>query len=61
MKSDTIEKYTPEPMELDTDIKKILQITDELLGELPEEVINRFMRTDDYDLYERILNKYKIR
>ncbi len=61
MKSDTIEKYTPEPMELDTDIKKILQITDELLGELPEEVINRFMRTDEYDLYERILNKYKIR
>ena len=48
-------------MELDTDIKKILQITDELLGELPEEVINRFMRSDEYDLYERILNKYKIR
>ncbi len=61
IKSDTIEKYTPEPVELDSDIKKILQITDELLGELPEEVINRFMRSDEYDLYERILNKYKVR
>jgi hypothetical protein len=61
IKSDTIEKYTPAPAELDTDIKKILQITDELLGELPEEVINRFMRSDEYDLYERILNKYKVR
>jgi len=59
---DEVEKYTPEmPIELDTDIKKILQITDELLGELPEEVINRFMRSDEFDLYERILNKYKIR
>ncbi|HUS99930.1 MAG TPA: hypothetical protein VMY59_06385 [Candidatus Thermoplasmatota archaeon] len=60
-RSDSIEKYTPEPMELDSDIKKILQITDELLGELPEEIINRFMRSDEYDLYENIINKYKIR
>ena len=61
IKSDEIGKYTPEPAEIDSDVKKILQITDELLGELPEEVINRFMRSDEYDLYERILNKYKIR
>ena len=59
---DEVEKYTPEmPIELDADIKKILQITDELLGELPEDVLNRFMRSDEFDLYERILNKYKIR
>ncbi|HVQ01472.1 MAG TPA: hypothetical protein VMT57_08160 [Candidatus Thermoplasmatota archaeon] len=61
IKADDIGKYNPEPAEIDSDIKKILQITDELLGELPEEVINRFMRSDEYDLYERILNKYKIR
>jgi len=61
IKTDEIGKYTPEPAEIDSDIKKILQITDELLGELPEEVINRFMQSDEYDLYERILNKYKIR
>ena len=61
MKSDSIEKYTPEPIDLDSDIKKILQITDELLGELPEDVISRFMRSDEYDIYEHIINKYKIR
>jgi hypothetical protein len=61
IKSDEIGKYNPEPAEIDSDIKKILQITDELLGELPEDVINRFMQSDEYDLYERILNKYKIR
>jgi len=47
--------------EIDSDVKKILRITDELLGELPEEVINRFMQSDDFELYEHILNKYKIR
>jgi hypothetical protein len=54
-------KYTAASTELDSDVKKILQITDALLGELPEEIINRFMQSDDFELYEHILNKYKIR
>jgi hypothetical protein len=59
-KSDKKGKYVPSE-EIDSDVKKILQITDALLGELPEEVINRFMQSDDFELYEHILNKYKIR
>jgi hypothetical protein len=47
--------------ELDNDIKKILSITDSLLGELPEDVIDRFTQSDDFELYERVLNKYKIK
>ena len=60
-KADKKGKYAAASTELDSDVKKILQITDVLLGELPEEVINRFMQSDDFELYEHILNKYKIR
>ena len=29
-------------------------MTDTLLGELPEDVINRFMQSEDFELYERV-------
>jgi len=47
--------------ELDDDIKKVLIMTDALLGELPKSVISRFAQSDDFELYERVLNKYKIK
>jgi hypothetical protein len=51
----------PASLELDEDIKKILLMTDTLLGELPEDVINRFAQSEDFELYEKIMNKYKIK
>ena len=51
----------PISLELDEDIKKILLMTDALLGELPEDVINRFAQSEDFELYEKIMNKYKIK
>ena len=48
-------------LELDDDLKKVLLITDSLLGELPEGVIDRFAQSEDFRLYERILNKYNIK
>jgi hypothetical protein len=48
-------------LELDEDIKKLLLMTDALLGELPEDVINRFMQSEDFELYEKVMNKYKIK
>jgi hypothetical protein len=51
----------PTSLELDEDIKKILIMTDTLLGELPEDVINRFAQSEDFELYEKIMNKYKIK
>jgi len=51
----------PTTLELDEDIKKILLMTDTLLGELPEDVINRFMQSEDFELYEKVMNKYKIK
>ena len=51
----------PEPTLLDEDVKKLLAITDNLLGELPEEVIDKFAQSKDFELYSKILNKYKIK
>lgn len=46
---------------LDEEVKKILAITNELLGKLPEEVIAEFSLSDDFVLYEKIMNKYHIK
>jgi hypothetical protein len=43
----------------DDDLIKVLLLTDELLGKLPEEVIDDFVQTDDFKLYEKVLSKYK--
>jgi RNA polymerase subunit RPABC4/transcription elongation factor Spt4 len=45
---------------LDEETKKILIILDELLEKLPEEIVDKFARSDDYLLYEKVLEKYKI-
>jgi hypothetical protein len=52
---------TSESLELDDDIKKILLMTDSLLGELPEDVINKFMQSEEFELYQKVLNKYNVK
>ena len=46
---------------LDEDVKKLLVITDNLLGELPEEVIDKFAQSEDFELYSKVFQKYKIK
>lgn len=46
---------------LDDDVRKLLLITDKLLGKLPENVIEEFASSDDFTFYERIMNKYHIK
>jgi hypothetical protein len=46
---------------LDEDIKNVLEITDNLLGKLPDEVIDEFVKSKDYELYEKVIKKYKIK
>lgn len=45
----------------DEDIKNVLAITDNLLGKLPEEVIDEFVKSKDYELYEKVIRKYRIK
>jgi len=46
---------------LDAEIKKVLTITDNLLGKLPEKIIDEFVKSKDFELYEKIVGKYKIK
>lgn len=46
---------------LDEDIRKVLTITDNLLENLPDEVIDKFVQSKDFELYEKIINKYRIK
>lgn len=45
--------------QIEADVKMFVSITDELLGDLPKEVIANFMKTDSADLYRTIVEKYK--
>lgn len=55
-------KEKPEEIfQVDEDLRKVLVMTDTLLGELPEDVIDRFTQSEDFALYEKVLNKYKIK
>lgn len=45
---------------VDEETRKILKILDDLLENLPDEVVDEFARSDDYLLYEKILEKYKL-
>ena len=44
---------------LDEEIKQFLKIADDLLGKLPDDVIDEFAQSKDFEIYERVINKYK--
>ena len=46
--------------EQENETKQLLKALDQLLGKLPEDVIQQFTQSDDYRLYERVLDRYKI-
>lgn len=56
-----ISNYQPQEPLIDEDVRKLLRITDELLGKLPEEVIEEFATSDDFVLYQKIMNKFQIK
>ncbi len=44
---------------LDDDVEKLLPILDELLENLPEDVIDEFAHSDKFTLYEKVMRKYQ--
>lgn len=54
------EKQTPTLL-IDDELIKVLHMTDNLLGELPDDILNDFVESKDYKLYEKVMNKYKIK
>ena len=45
---------------VDDDLKKLLKVLDQMLGRLPEDVIDQFSKSEDFKLYERVLDRFKI-
>ena len=45
---------------VDEDVIQLLKITDDLLGKLPDEVIEEFSQSEDFALYEKVMKKYDI-
>ena len=52
-------KLTQTPRVLDEDVRKALTIIDNLLEKLPEETIEEFVNSKDFEIYEKVVNKYK--
>ena len=46
--------------EVEAEIKRILKVLDDLLENLPEEIIEKFAKSEDFKLYEKILDRYGI-
>ena len=42
------------------EVKAVLRIMDKLLRKLPEEEIEKFSKTKDYELYRRVLDRYGV-
>jgi hypothetical protein len=61
-KDNEIEKLKSAASEslINEDTRNILKILDDLLEKLPEEIVDKFAKSDDYLLYEKVLDAYKI-
>ena len=44
---------------LDEDVKKVLKITDDLLERLPDEEIDKFSKTKEFELYKKVIRELK--
>jgi len=45
----------------DEDLIKVLKIADELLEKLPDEAIDEFVQSEDFELYEKVISRYKVK
>ncbi|MFH1403723.1 MAG: hypothetical protein ABIH11_05580 [Candidatus Altiarchaeota archaeon] len=43
------------------EIQKVLSILDELLGRLPDEEVEEFAKSKEYELYVKLLESYNVR
>ncbi|MEW5937622.1 MAG: hypothetical protein AB1665_07380 [Candidatus Thermoplasmatota archaeon] len=45
---------------VDDEVRKVLKLLDDLLEHLPDEVIERFAKSKEFELYEKVMSKYKV-
>jgi len=54
IKEDIKQEY---PKLLDEDVKRVLRVTDDLLGQMPENVVDTFVHSPDFELYKKVMKK----
>ncbi len=55
-----LQKKATEAVEVEEDLRRLLRVLDQMLGQLPEEAIDRFSKSADFPIYERMLDRFKI-
>jgi len=60
LKTENTDKSCP-ILPIDEDLIKVLHMTDSLLGELPDDILTDFIESKNYKLYEKVMNRYKIK
>ena len=45
------------PKVLDEEVRKVLRITDDLLGKMPENLVDQFIHSPDFEIYKKVLKK----
>jgi chromosome segregation ATPase len=55
-----LQENMSEASAVDEDMKNLLKVLDQLLGELPEEAIEKFSKSKEFAIYERVLDKFEI-
>lgn len=43
------------------DVKKVLKMTDNLLENLPDEIVDKFSKSKDFELYKKVLKEHNVR
>lgn len=60
-KGKELQKALEKPFKDQKDVRRVLQIMDDLLAKLPEEELERFARSEAAKLYEKVMKKYGIK
>jgi chromosome segregation ATPase len=55
-----LQKKISEALLMENDMRKLLKVLDQMLGELPEAAIERFSKSDEFTLYEKVLDRFKV-
>ncbi len=55
-----LEAKMKEAEEADEDLKKLLKVLDDMLGQLPQQTIDKFSGSEHYAVYERVLKRLNI-
>lgn len=57
--TDLIEEADFDQNYLDEDVKNLIPVIDDLLGKLPDDIIDEFANSNEFELYEKVVKKYK--